>query len=61
MDRYLRSVAYWAADHRLDWLAALIFRLVCPYPIERETSARSCVKAGHCGCDNDKRLRGDDL
>lgn len=52
MARTLHCIAFWANRHRIDWLAALIYRVVCPYPIGTDTTVRSCNKAGRCGCDN---------
>lgn len=52
MDRTLYRVALWASWHRIDWLAALIYRVICPYPLIDDKSARACIRAGLCGCDN---------
>ncbi len=38
----------WLEDH---WLAVK-YRFRCPYPIDGHKSARSCIRAGLCGCDN---------
>lgn len=32
--------------------AALYYRFRCPYPIIANKSARACVEAGCCGCNN---------
>lgn len=48
----LHRIALWASEHRIDWLPTLIYRVACPYPIDGHLSARSCIRAGYCGCDN---------
>lgn len=30
----------------------LLYRWFCPYPIAGNVTARSCYRAGTCGCDN---------
>jgi hypothetical protein len=50
--RSLSRLALWASWYRVDWLAALIYRICCPYPIIPDHSARACIAAGLCGCDN---------
>jgi hypothetical protein len=30
----------------------IFFRWYCPYPLRGDWSARACIKAGDCGCDN---------
>jgi hypothetical protein len=47
---------------RSGWLAfqwsRIWYHYRCPYPIITDHSARACVEAGHCGCDNGQRLLG---
>lgn len=35
-----------------DRWAHVWFRWRCPHPIISDRSARACIAAGHCGCDN---------
>jgi hypothetical protein len=43
-------------DRRFGRLwASIWYRYRCPYPIITDHSARACVAAGHCGCDNQSR------
>lgn len=43
-------------NHRCEWLGDLWckiwFRFYCPHPIIDDMTARACIKAGHCGCNN---------
>ena len=55
MARLLYRIAIWATARRIDWLAALIYRVVCPYPINGRWTASACWRSGDCGCDNRKR------
>lgn len=40
---------------RSQLLQRLFFRYYCPYPILEDRSARACVEAGKCGCNNQDR------
>jgi hypothetical protein len=48
----LGRIALWASWHLIDWLAAAIYRVRCPHAIIPDQSARACIKAGLCGCNN---------
>jgi hypothetical protein len=41
---------------RGDWITRLVgpiwFRWYCPHPVRSDWSARVCIAAGDCGCDN---------
>lgn len=43
---------------RYGWLEALYYRYYCPRPVIDNPSARACVRAGNCGCDNAPRYIG---
>lgn len=34
------------------WFQGVLYRYVCPRPIIDNPTARACVLAGKCGCDN---------
>lgn len=59
MTRWLEELGYRLCWHR-GWLAfqwsRIWYHFRCPYPIIADHSARACVAAGHCGCDNGPRL-----
>lgn len=47
--------------HRIGWWLELHFpriwgqtyaRYYCPRPISEDKTARACIAAGHCGCNN---------
>lgn len=46
---------------RGDWItsivAPILFRWYCPYPIQDDWTARACIEAGTCGCNNEPRYR----
>lgn len=52
---------------RIDWgwpfgwleyvWAGIWYHYRCPYPIIKDHSARACVEAGNCGCNNGPRIR----
>ena len=52
IDSMLYRIAFWASYRNIGWLASLIYRFKCPYPIQKDHSVQACIKAGHCGCDN---------
>lgn len=41
---------------RGDWIARIVcpiwFHWYCPYPIIDDYTARACINAGKCGCNN---------
>ena len=45
---------------RCDWFWAIYFWYRCPYPVSADHSARACIRAGHCGCDNFEPFPTDD-
>lgn len=49
---FLHRVAWWASGKRVDWLANLIYRFACPYPIYENWTPRACIRSGNCGCNN---------
>lgn len=58
MNSILYRLAWWASGRRIYWLALLIYRYRCPYPIStKHYSPRTCFKLGDCGCDNADRFR----
>jgi hypothetical protein len=40
---------YWARDEH-GWYME-IKEGTCPYPVQFDWSAKACIKAGECGCD----------
>jgi len=38
-----------------DAWAGFWYRRYCPHPIIHDLTARGCINAGHCGCDNQDR------
>lgn len=34
--------------------SAVWYRFYCPYPVIKNPSARACIAAGCCGCNNSK-------
>lgn len=67
MDRAMGSVLHWIAlrmPWRLllltqfgMWFQGILYRYRCPRPIIDDPTARACVLAGKCGCDNQDRYR----
>lgn len=49
MNRLVAEVLWWAIQHRIDRLVALIYRRYCP---GSGNLARDCIAAGNCGCNN---------
>lgn len=53
--RWLDELGYRLCWKR-GWLASQWARIWyyyrCPYPIIKDHSARACIAAGNCGCDN---------
>lgn len=45
---------------RGDWISRIVatiwFRWYCPYPIGKNWTARQCIEAGNCGCNNKRSL-----
>jgi hypothetical protein len=41
---------------RGDWITRIVaplwFRWYCPHPLRADMTARACVEAGDCGCNN---------
>lgn len=50
--RILHNAAWSASLRGNRWIPALIYRCICPYPIEGKLSIKACQSAGNCGCDN---------
>lgn len=42
---------HWPASY------GVIHRFLCPRPAGDYDTARSCIKAGHCGCDNGPAIK----
>jgi hypothetical protein len=45
---------YWARDEHGWYLE--IRKGTCPYPVQFDWSAKSCIKAGECGCDEKEKM-----
>jgi hypothetical protein len=62
MVRWLEVQGYrlcWRGDWITRLWAPIWFRFYCPYPIIEDVSARACIKAGHCGCNNGADTKAD--
>jgi hypothetical protein len=57
-----RTILVWlyGLTMRLDWVpyivAPILFRWYCPRPVLDDWTARACVRAGVCGCNNQDRM-----
>lgn len=59
MIRWLDELGYrmcWRSGWLATQWARVWYHYRCPYPVIKDHSARACVKAGHCGCNNGPRL-----
>lgn len=55
MRRWLEELGYrmcWGQSWFASLWASIWYRYYCPYPIIEDFTARACIKAGKCGCNN---------
>ena len=45
----------WVSMHPGESPTIVPWRGTCPYPLRKDWSAKACIKAGDCGCDERER------